>query len=57
LTNRESILELEKALGNQVTVFPYGGHLGNLWYPENKQLVLRILGAPAGRGRRHVGAR
>jgi hypothetical protein len=29
-------------------VFPYGGHLGNLWYPDNKELVLRILGATSG---------
>jgi hypothetical protein len=45
LTARQSILELKKTLGDQVTVFPYGGHLGNLWYPDNKELVLRILGA------------
>lgn len=48
LTARRSILELKKALGDRVIVFPYGGHLGNLWYPDNKELVLRILGAPSG---------
>jgi pimeloyl-ACP methyl ester carboxylesterase len=48
LTARQSILELKKALGDQVTVFPYGGHLGNLWYPDNKELMLRILGATSG---------
>jgi hypothetical protein len=48
LTARQSILELKKALGDQVMVFPYGGHLGNLWYPDNKELVLRILGATSG---------
>ncbi len=45
LTARQSLLELKRALGNQVTVFPHGGHLGNLWYPDNKEFVLRILGA------------
>jgi predicted alpha/beta-fold hydrolase len=48
LTARQSILELKKALGDQVTVFPYGGHLGNLWYPDNKALMRRILGATSG---------
>jgi hypothetical protein len=26
-----------------VTLYPYGGHLGNLWYPENKKTVLRFF--------------
>lgn len=45
LTNRQSLLELKRALGDQVTLYPSGGHLGNLWYPDNKDMVLRILGA------------
>lgn len=57
LSPRSSILELRKVLGDQVTMFPYGGHLGNLWYPENKELVLRILGAPPGGVRRHRSGR
>jgi len=57
LTNRQEIDQVQKALGDQVTVFPYGGHLGNLWYPDNKQLVLRILGAPASRARARTSAR
>ena len=40
---RKSIEALKEALGDQVTLFPYGGHLGNIWYPENKKTVLRIL--------------
>jgi len=50
-------LELKKALGNQVTVFPYGGHLGNLWYPDNKELVLRILGATSNSAQERPGVR
>ena len=23
--------------------YPYGGHLGNIWYPENKKAVLRFF--------------
>jgi predicted alpha/beta-fold hydrolase len=41
LENKQSITELKEALGEQVTVYPYGGHLGNLWFPENKKFLLR----------------
>ncbi len=57
LTARQSILDLRRALGDQVTVFPYGGHLGNLWYPDNKELMLRILGATSGAGRERARVR
>jgi len=43
LTDRKSIAELKEALGDQVTLYPYGGHLGNLWYPVNKESMLRLL--------------
>ena len=43
LAERKSIEALKKALGDQVTLYPYGGHLGNLWYPENKKTVLRFF--------------
>ena len=42
---RKSIEALKEALGDQVTLFPYGGHLGNIWYPENKKTVLRFFPA------------
>ena len=51
LINRKSIEELKQALGNQVVIYPYGGHLGNIWYPQNKRDALEIFksapGAPA----------
>jgi len=53
LTARQSILELKKILGNHMVVFPHGGHLGNLWYPDNQELVRRILTTPS----RGVGTR
>jgi hypothetical protein len=43
LAERKSIEELKEALGDQMTLYPYGGHLGNLWYPENKALALKLL--------------
>jgi len=41
--DRASIDQLKQSLGDQVTIYPYGGHLGNLWYPPNKAYVLRLL--------------
>jgi len=42
LAERKSIEALKETLGDQVTLFPYGGHLGNLWYPENRKTILRF---------------
>ncbi len=43
LVDRRSIRELKEVFGDQVTIFPYGGHLGNLWYPDNKRVALRVF--------------
>jgi predicted alpha/beta-fold hydrolase len=43
LAERKSIESLKETLGDQVTLYPYGGHLGNLWYPENKKTVLGLI--------------
>ena len=43
MAERKSIEELKDALGDQVMLYPYGGHLGNLWYPENKEYALRYF--------------
>jgi hypothetical protein len=45
LATRQSIRQLQQALGPRVVVFPYGGHLGNLWYADNKNYMLRTFGA------------
>ena len=42
--DKESIEELKEALGDQVRLYPYGGHLGNLWFSENKEYALSLLG-------------
>ena len=44
LAERKSIEELKEAMGEQMTVYPYGGHLGNLWYSETKEYVLGLFG-------------
>ena len=43
LAETKSIEALKEALGDQVTLYPYGGHVGNLGYPENKKTVLRFF--------------
>jgi hypothetical protein len=45
IADRKSIQELKETLGDQVTLYPYGGHLGNLWYSDNKEYVLRYFSA------------
>ena len=40
LAEPKSIEALKERLGNQMTLYRYGGHLGNLWYPENKSAIL-----------------
>jgi len=41
--DKQSIEELKEALGDQVTLYPYGGHLGNLWFSENKEYALSLF--------------
>jgi ABC-type transporter lipoprotein component MlaA len=41
----EDIAWLRQTLGERATVFPQGGHLGNLWVPEVQEAILRMLGS------------
>lgn len=34
---------LRSIFGARATIFPLGGHLGNLWYPENLRHILQVL--------------
>jgi hypothetical protein len=43
LAERKSIEALKETLGEKMTLYPYGGHLGNLWYPENKKFGVRYF--------------
>jgi hypothetical protein len=46
LVERKSIDELKEALGERMVVYPYGGHLGNLWYSETRDHILGLFGTP-----------
>lgn len=43
LAGPTSIDRLKEVLGDQVILYPYGGHLGNLWFPQNRATVRRLL--------------
>ena len=46
LAERTAIEELKALMGDQMTVYPYGGHLGNLWYADNQEDILRFFRTP-----------
>jgi hypothetical protein len=41
--DRDSLEQLKAAMGSQVTLYPYGGHLGNLWYQQNKDAIRKLF--------------
>ncbi|MGX2040030.1 alpha/beta hydrolase family protein [Methylocaldum sp. MU1018] len=43
LVSEKDLIFAERIFGDRVTIYPYGGHLGNLWYPRNRQDILTIL--------------
>jgi len=43
LISEEDIAFLKKVFGDRAKFYPHGGHLGNLWYPENKKDMLKIF--------------
>ncbi|HEY8094621.1 MAG TPA: alpha/beta hydrolase, partial [Methylobacter sp.] len=43
LVSAEDIAYLEKIFGDRAMIYPHGGHLGNLWYPENKEHILDVF--------------
>lgn len=47
LAERAAIEELKQVMGSRMTVYPRGGHLGNLWHAENQEDILRFFGAAA----------
>ncbi len=46
LAERATIEDLKDFMGSQMTVYPYGGHLGNLWYAQNQEDILRFFRTP-----------
>jgi hypothetical protein len=39
----EQIQQMKQALGDRMTVYPLGGHLGNLWFEPNKQHIRDVF--------------
>jgi len=39
----EQIQQMKQALGDRMTVYPFGGHLGNLWFEPNKQHIRDVF--------------
>ncbi|MDB5362742.1 MAG: uncharacterized protein JWO51_4039 [Rhodospirillales bacterium] len=45
LVRPEDIAYLQSTLTNRLTLFPHGGHMGNIWYPVNQQMLAKALGS------------
>ena len=43
LADRESVENLKSVLGPQVKLYPYGGHMGSLWFPPNRDYMLGLF--------------
>jgi hypothetical protein len=43
LLSDQDIAFLETTFGDRAILYPNGGHLGNLWYSQNKKDILRIF--------------
>ena len=43
LLRPQDIAYLQSTLGNRLTLFPHGGHMGNVWYPMNQQMLAEAL--------------
>lgn len=43
LVSEKDVAYLEKILGDRATIYPRGGHMGNLWYPGNKQHIVEVF--------------
>ena len=45
LVRPQDIAYLQSTLTNRLTLFPHGGHMGNIWYPTNQQMLAKALGS------------
>ncbi|MGF6907249.1 serine/threonine protein kinase [Fusobacterium sp. PH5-44] len=43
ILNDQNIKFLEKTFENRLILFPHGGHCGNMYFPENIQLMIKYL--------------
>jgi hypothetical protein len=43
LVSRADLDYLQRILGDRLILYPYGGHLGNLWYSQNKRDLVNVF--------------
>jgi hypothetical protein len=36
---------LEGLLGDRAKIYPYGGHMGNIWYWQNRNDIVSVFGS------------
>jgi len=46
LVDRRAVEELKGVMGEQMMLYPHGGHLGNLWYWENTEYMVSLFRRP-----------
>ena len=51
LTERGLVDELKSVLGDRMILYPLGGHLGNLWFQENREAIVALFRTAAGSDR------
>jgi hypothetical protein len=54
LVSAEDLKLLENMFGDRVRIYPYGGHLGNLWFPQNRRDLLGLFEPLLGPGVRRA---
>jgi pimeloyl-ACP methyl ester carboxylesterase len=45
IVNRAELDYLRSIFGDRFTLYPHGGHVGNIWYPENLEKILNTFAA------------
>lgn len=55
LISDQGFAYLEQVFGDRAKFYPYGGHLGNLWFSENKQDMLDVFKPLLSDARQHDG--
>ena len=45
LVNEAQVAYLREVFGPRLTLYPHGGHVGNLWFPANRDAILEAFGA------------
>ncbi|WP_348758308.1 alpha/beta hydrolase [Candidatus Methylocalor cossyra] len=46
LVSRDDLAYAERVFGERAIIYPLGGHLGNLWYPQNRRDMLEVMQRP-----------